>query len=283
MQMENQDNLPTAKSPTALTLTGPLRRPNLAVLSEDYPKVKTIDARELSGLINYILSIFNIQKPDTPEAISQMDNQMLLVGDLIRTEFGSLTVPEIKQAMKMYITQQFSELQVFRLVDCISVSSILTAFTNYRNDSLRVYLDKKRTVAEKLALPSVTESQQYDILTNGIVRVFNEYKETKVLPDLCSHIFDTLYERGKIKDAVNEKQQIYYQRKHDEAIAIVKSEMESQWETPEDLKRIRSEIKSIETGHSSAVIIKTKTLILQDYFDNIIAKGLDIKIEINNR
>lgn len=69
--------------------------------------------------------------------------QMLVVMDFIKSKFGNLTIPEIKEAFKMYVAREFPEIKVFRILDCVSVGEVLDAYKSFRNESLRVYSQKK--------------------------------------------------------------------------------------------------------------------------------------------
>ena len=155
--MENKIIPQDQKKDMNLTLIAQLPRPNLAVLNEDFPKVKNTDAREVSGLINYIIGVLNIKTFDDADEIKKMNVQMLLVGDLIRSKFGNLTIPEIKEAFKMYVSKEL-DLKVFRMLDCIAVGEVLTAYTDFRNQILQVYESKKRNLL--IVDPEQTEVQK---------------------------------------------------------------------------------------------------------------------------
>lgn len=248
-----------------------MNRPALAVINEDFPKVRNVDDIGVSGLLNYILALLNIKSPTDPQEIANMDIQMLLVGDLIRTEYGTLTIPEIKTAFKMYVSKQLEGVKVFRILDCISVGEVLTAFIEHRNESLRVYSEKKRTLTEKSMLPQVTDSEKLEILNAGIIRVFSEYSETKTMPEPNAYIFDELYQRKIIKEASTPTLQMYYQSKYDQAKNEIKAELKNEpAQSPNDLRNIRAELEKLESGQSGKVEIRTKRIILSEYFDKLI-------------
>lgn len=180
-------------------------RPNLAVLNEDFPKVKNTDAREVSGLINFIIGILNIKTFDDPDEIKKMNVQMLLVGDLIRTKFGNLTIPEIKEAFKMYVSKEL-ELKVFRMLDCIAVGEVLTAYTDFRNEILKVYEAKKRNLL--IAVSEQTDIEKEIIKGEYLKVVFDEIQATG-LSLIAWHLFLELEAKGKIVVSVSEKKELY--------------------------------------------------------------------------
>lgn len=148
-------------------------KPILAKLNEDYPKVKNvIVASEIEDLMNYLIRILNI-KTATQDEQDDLDFQMPLILDFIKSKFGSLTIPEIKEAFKMFVAKEFADLKVFRMLDCIVVGEILTAFTNFRNESLRVYDDKKRKLVE---LPETTVDEKKIVREEFLRQIFDELK-----------------------------------------------------------------------------------------------------------
>lgn len=254
-------------------------RPQLAIINEDYPKIRDTYANELEELINHIVALLNIQVPNTKEDKNRMNEQMLLVGDLLRTEFGRLTIPEVKMAFKMYVSKQFPNLRVFRLLDCIAIGELLTAYIEYRNDSLRTYDHKKQALQQ--ALPEMSESNKREIVTNGIIRVFNEFKETGLLPEPCAYIFDELYERKLIRDATTPEQQQYYQKRYDEAHKQVTAELTRDKNAKQldaiAARSIKEEMEKVLQGNSEKVTLRCKKLILADYFTKLIKNATNIE------
>ena len=168
------ETLPVAQNnPTSLALQG-LSKPTLAKLNEDYPKVKNIIiASDIEDLMNFLIRILNI-KIASQDDQDNLDFQMPLILDFIKSKFGTLTIPEIKEAFKMYVAKEFPEIKVFRMLDCIVVGEILTAFVNFRNDSLRVYDDKKRVL---LAEPEPTSEEEKKAIREEFLKsIFDDLK-----------------------------------------------------------------------------------------------------------
>lgn len=72
--------------------------------------------------------------------------QMLVVMDFIKSKFGNLTIPEIQEAFKMYVAREFPQIKVFRILDCVSVGEVLDAYKSFRNESLRIYSPKENGI-----------------------------------------------------------------------------------------------------------------------------------------
>jgi len=128
-------------------------------LSEDNQKVRVSGANEISSLINYLITLLNI-KAD-PSEQNYLNNQMLVVGELIITKFGELTIPEIKEAFRMYVAREFADIKPFRLLDAIAVGEVLNAFREYKRESLHVYNQKK--IAMLPEQTEITESEKSEI------------------------------------------------------------------------------------------------------------------------
>ena len=156
-----------------------LSRPTLAILNEDFPKVKNIESKqEINSLLNFLITILNIKISSEEEKL-QLDKQMILIFDLIKTKFGSLTVPEIKEAFKMFVAKEFPELKVFRMIDCIVVAEILTAFVDFRNDSLKVYDSQKRLLIDQSS--TITKNEKECIRNDFLRQIFDDLDRKSVV------------------------------------------------------------------------------------------------------
>ena len=112
----------TAQTKSSTDLALPKQsKPLLAVINEDYPKIRNISSVEhFDSLINYLITILNIKTTSEQEK-KDLNVQMLVVLDFIRTKFSSLTIEEVKEAFKMYVSKEFPEIKVFRILDCVVV------------------------------------------------------------------------------------------------------------------------------------------------------------------
>jgi len=177
----------------------------MAILKEDHPKIIHATLEETVDTVNLLVDMLNIKITNDDE-MAHMDRQMILVVDLIRTKFGSLTIPEIREAFKMYVAKQFHDVRVFRLLDCVSVGEILNAYINARNEILTPYLDQKRVL---LSLPEPkTENEIKQIRETFLKTIFDELKATGKSVDSWL-LFDELEQSGKMITPKAEKRQLY--------------------------------------------------------------------------
>lgn len=181
-------------------------RPLLAILSEDYPKLKEIhNNSETDALINYLLTILNIKVSNKNEA-KDLEIQMLVVSDFLKSKFGFLTVEEIKEAFKMFVAREFPEIKVFRILDCVAIGEVLQSYTNFRNESLRTYIDKKQVLLS--APPPKTDEEKKQIRLRFIEMLYEEIKKDK-FSDSAWLLYDELYNSAKIKITDEEKRELY--------------------------------------------------------------------------
>ncbi len=178
----------------------------MAILSEDYPKLKEIhNNSETDALINYLLTILNIKVSNENEA-KDLQIQMLVVSDFLKSKFGFLTVEEIKEAFKMFVAREFPEIKVFRILDCVAIGEVLQSYTNFRNESLRTYIDKKQVLLS--APPPKTDEEKKQIRLKFIEMLYEEIKKDK-FSDSAWLLYDELYNSGKIKITDEEKRELY--------------------------------------------------------------------------
>ncbi len=137
-----------------------------------------------------------------------MQIQMLVVKDFVTSKFGSLTIPEIKEAFKMYVAKEFPQIKVFRLLDCVSVGEVLDAYIDFRNESLRVYTGKKMDLLNAPAKPSDEEKNK--IREQFLKLIFDDIIQTGFSND-AFRLFSDLENSGKLKISDIDKKILYKQ------------------------------------------------------------------------
>lgn len=243
-------------------------------MNEDFPKIMYCDARELTGLVNHMVALMNIKVGNTEGDIKAMDEQMLLIGDLLRTEFGNMvTIPEVKQAFKMYVSKQFPDLKIFRILDCIAVSEIVIAFTNYRAEKLRGYYSQKAKI-EFIQESTISDKiEQFKILRRGVWKCYLEYLETGTVEDIKFYIFDFLYEIGNLpKQDASKSIAAAYQKKLKSATIQIKRELINKKDNTKrksDKNDIINQIIKVETGDDKQVEKRAKSLVLIGMFEKL--------------
>ena len=251
-------------------------KPNLAILNEDFPKLKNVISKdETNNLMNYLLAILNI-KVSSPEEKMELNNQMVVIHDFLKTKFGNLTIPEIREAFKMYVAKEFSEIKVFRLLDCVSVGEVLTAYITFRNDALRLYDAKKKKILE--ALPEITESQKALRRENLLRLIFNDLTE-KGFSLNAWHVFMELEDAGKLPMSLQEKKSLYYKQLR---IYEIEEMAEIRGKHGTNAKAFLSDLhnKITAKGTVGSVVNKCRSITASNYLKNHIQDYETFKKEI---
>jgi hypothetical protein len=263
--MESKDKL--QKNNNSSLVLHKLSRPLLAIISEDFPKIKNItDLSEQDELINYLITLLNI-KVSNKEEQKNLEIQMLVIIDFIKSKFGFLTIPEIREAFKMYIAKEFGHKDIYRQLDTIVVSDVLNCFMNFRADNLRAYTFKKQTFLRETN-EEMSEEEKDKIVENGVNRFYEEYKTNKTIEDPSEYIFDHLIKKGLIKNNNNPKVLEYYQGHLQLAkTQLQKENAHSSSLDKADRQRLKIDLEQIVAGHSPKIILRAKKNILAEYFE----------------
>lgn len=203
------------------------------------------------------------------------------ITNLIFSYYSDLTVEEIFKAFELERFGEYPErTEHYQFFNSEYVSAVLKKYKVWKNNTkIQHNITKPENVA---LLPSISDSQKEEILIKGIVRVFSEYKQTKILPEPNTHIFDELLNRGLILGANTPKLEKYYADKMEEAKQELKKELEADKSTANFIQRktIAREIEQILQGGSNRIIVKTKKIVLKEYFDKLIEQGIEIEVKL---
>lgn len=204
--MENNNQIISVQNNNSNLVLAKQSRPLLATLNEDFKKLKDIiNVEETDSLINYLLTILNIKVSNEQDA-KDLQIQMLVVSDFLKSKFGNLTIPEIKEAFKMFVAREFSHIKVFRILDCVSIGEVLQAYTEFRNESLRMYSQKKQNLLS--ATPKLTPEQKKETREKFIIILYEELKTEKFSYDAWV-LYSDLESAGKIKPTNDYKKELY--------------------------------------------------------------------------
>jgi len=220
--------------------------------------------------------LFNIKASSKTEK-KDLDVQMLVIIDFIRSEFGFLTEEEIKEAFKMYFSKKFGHKEIFRILDVIVVSDVLNCFINYRSDSLRFYVQKKQNKAIESSV-SLSEEEVFNLMTETINNRYSDFLITGEINGTVIDIFKELIHRKILPMPSDENPKIaeYYQLKFSIAEKQIKEEIASEISS-KNKNSIKEEILKIKNKNSSKVEIRARKLVLIDFFNKHKKNG-DLKI-----
>lgn len=195
------------------------------------------------------------------------------ISRMILSSYSDLTIEEIYKAFELERYGSYEDkTEHFQLFNSEYVAAILKKYRKWKQDT-KIH----HNISPPQKLPEITDSQKKEIVDNGIIRVFNEFKETGEMPEPCSHIFDELYERKIIRDGQTPGEQAYYQRKYSEAAVQIERELKSEnTGSLQELRTIKEELDKIGQNNSDKVILRIKKLILIDLFTRLIDSNTHI-------
>lgn len=177
----------------------------MLTLKENEHKWKQGTLEEKEDCLNFMIEILNIRIV-TDEEQDSINRQMLIINDLISRYYSNLTIGEIKEAMRLYVFKQFSEIKVFRLIDAVSVGEILKAYIDYRNEVIEPFLQKRQNLLNAPIEKSELEKQK--IRNEFVKMVYDEILEKGYCSEAW-YIFKTLEEKEKINVSNDEKQTLF--------------------------------------------------------------------------
>jgi len=220
-----------------------------------------VDAGEIEGLINYLVILLGIKVNDDEQ--NDMDIRMLVVGELIKTKFNHLTIPEIKEAFRMYVAREFSQIKPFRLLDAISAGEVLNAYDEYIRSALHVY-NHKKTSGLLSSKTEPTESEKKIIREQWKADFMERYENGERTNDAWL-MYDELIANGmEVTD--DEKRKIYEQeqRKYHAELsqkAVLNPNIENR-------KELKGFIEMIEKNNVSQYIVnRCKARIVLEYLE----------------
>lgn len=182
----------------------------------------------------------------------------------------TLSIEEIYKAFQMERYSLYeSKTEHFGLFNSDYVGQIIKKYKDWK---LKEQREGNFSIQPKIELQEITESEKEEILIKGIVRVFDEFKETSEMPEPNNYIFDALYERKIIPDATTPEIQAYYQRKYSQASNEIHMELKASNValTKNEKNEIQNELQKIIDNNSDKVAARVKKIILSEWFAKLI-------------
>jgi len=238
-----------------------------------FPKVRqsNLENDNDSELINYLVVLLNLKTTNNVDN-DNLQVQMLVVLDFIKSKFGFLTTEEIKEAFKKYVAGDFA-IKVFRILDSIVVADVLNAYIDYRAEIIRTHGSKKTE-----EIMPISEEEKKNIIKNSINDRYNFFLENNEVQDPILHIFSFLVENKKIQ-LPSEKTKNYYDKKILEATEQIKNENTISVSDKKERLKMKEILNSIINNDLSLdaknkIEIRAKKLIIIDFFNNQKEKGI---------
>lgn len=231
----------------------------------NYTKIKFLTKEDVGPSLGAIFQNIALLS-GVKEEISQINK--LDIKKMIVAHYGSLSLEEIVYAFEL---ERYGKLPPktdhFQLINAEYVAKILGKYKAWLS---KTRFDNNLPLSlKKAAEPQISEEEKKQIIENGCLRCFDEYKTTGLIKEGNSHIYDYLFDDIKIHEfTVAEK---------NAAIKIAKEELRAQAKT---LNRTKAKdvLRSLESNLSGPVINQAKRLLLKNYFNSLGNKHLKEKL-----
>lgn len=188
------------------------------------------------------------------------------------TKFSTLTIEEIYKAFELERFGSYeTKTEHYQLFNAVYVSDILKKYCEWKTNQKIELNYQNPKIQEKTV---ISENEKREIVKKGVERVFNEFRNENKLEDSVEYIFDFLVEEKLIKVDLKKEPNLvkYFKEKNEIAKNQLITEEQEKVNLLDPSKSIDT-FKKIREGSSPAIIIRTKKLVLIDFFNNQIGLG----------
>ena len=240
---------------------------NLAVIKVKKPLLAILESkkqlRDYSEIeINTVLANLTIHLLDLLAVNSgKKDHQIKLI-EFIKASNFNLSIEEIKYAFNLFVQGEFT-LKPMQQLNAVVFGQVMKEYKAYKIEKLRVYRQKKQLHENQKAIPS--KQDQEKMLDEAIMNFYLEYKNTGTITGITSHIYDYLYNQGKLPQHTKDFKSMILKK----AQTIAKSEQMTNASKSIELHRnLKNVIAKIEDGKFDGLRTISKRLVLIEYFKN---------------
>lgn len=143
--------------------------------------------------INYLYVLLSVKEDNKLNEIEES-----VLNGLIITSFSSYSLNEIKHAFRLALAGTI-EVNLYSKLDAITLSSVMKAYKKYKDDKLKLELNKiktpiKLTDQEKRAI----ENEFIKTCVNEYINEVKSLKEPKISPEVYQ-VYRYYWKKGKIK------------------------------------------------------------------------------------
>lgn len=200
------------------------------------------------------------------------------ITNLIFNYHSDLTLEEIWKAFELERFGEYTEkTQHFQFFNSEYVTTILKKYKAWK---AMIKTQHNFTLNTNLQLPEMSDTEKKSIINEGLIRKFNEFKETGKIEPPFVHLFDELLERGLLPKVIPEKPEIfyYYQKRLKQAEEEIKSELNiEKYKGDIDKNKFNEELIKIAEKSSELAQIRAKRIVLAEFFTKQIERNIDFE------
>lgn len=174
--------------------------------------------------------------------------RMKVMLPMMKDSAWSLSLKQVKDAFTMYVQGKLPIEPKTNFLDIILFNKVLTL---YRQQMQRPKKQEHYTSPEEIEF----------IMTEAVDRVKKDYKQNGCITEMCHHVYDHLFEQGKLPKDKEYKDLIFKKAK---SIRILELKEQREVSNRNEIGKQLDEINK-----DRQVIIIAKRLVLEDYFKPI--------------
>lgn len=203
--------------------------------------------------------------------------------NMIYKVHSDLSLQEIWKAFELERYGEFeAKTDHFQFFSAEYVGAILKKYKSWKQMIKTQHNFNLHKIEEK---NQMSDKEKKEIVNQGIINKFIEFKESKQIEPPFVHLFDELFERGILKNPTPETPKIlyYYQEKLKQAEEEIKSEMQTEKALQNiSTNQYKEELIKIAEKHSEKSQIRAKRIVLQEFFEKHIENNTDFESLIKN-
>jgi hypothetical protein len=186
---------------------------------------------------------------------SLMKSTALLIRNDLLFHFPKVTLPEIANAVRRGLRQDYGEYFGF---NAISIHEFVKKYLS-SEDRLNALDKQSRFLYAHTPPEEISEEAKDELLSSGLQQCRETYRKTGRIIDFGSVNYQLLVESGEINLSLEEKREIYR-----EAQVQIKAELDAQ---AVSFHQIVSRMRGDETDEV-AIVARAKEISLKNYFDS---------------
>ena len=180
-------------------------------------------------------------------------NRLEVALPAIKEQCWGMGFVEIKKMFELYVDNKLAVQPIPNYFDRILFGKIVKS-----------YMQQKPKVIHKEKLIEVKEETKKEIMGSACKRVFKQFKEKGKITDACNHVYDYLFDLGKLPTSTLYKDAIFAKAK-----MLARQEAMKEYSVFDGIGyKLKETLDAIEIDNSKSVSI-AKRLVLEEYFSKI--------------
>lgn len=271
----------------AITALSTLTKKEFLIFNYSLPKLREVIKTEqgvanLEFFISGLIALIGIK--GSVDILNKRD-----VSNLMATRYGNLTMADIYKAFEMERYNEFKErTDHYNLFNASYVSTILRKYSDFVQEFKFEHNISPPIQDNALKIEQNSQAHVKQIMNDGILRKFEEYKETGVIESPFKHIFEELVLRGHIPYPRNAEYLTNPQTKVDhwykEKWELAKKQAQRRANagannvesTFVERQSYKDALKEIENNASAKIDLCLYEIVLKGVFDKLISQGKNI-------